>query len=199
MAIKNRQQTSHCGCITADSDPTVIQITLREEWATTQTEAAEGRELRRMKIRSVALWIAVLCAISGSAMVGCQYFPEATFELGSESRLPKWVTLSPGLTRADVSVTMSYYVKPWGGSALFILQDPRKQTPTKVYGKLRGLEPLQLKNPPQGFPRGYPSYEIVTVNGITDIIEHRKMEPIFYVTDDPAVWNELLGVRASNP
>jgi len=38
---------------------------------------------------------------------------------------------------------------------------------------------------------GYPSYEVITLNGITDIIEHRRMEPIFYVTDDPAVWKEL--------
>jgi hypothetical protein len=35
------------------------------------------------------------------------------------------------------------------------------------------------------------SYEVVTVNGITEIIEHRKMEPLFYVTDDAAVWEEL--------
>jgi hypothetical protein len=56
---------------------------------------------------------------------------------------------------------------------------------------VKGLEPLQLKHPPPGFPPGYPSYEIITVNGITDIIEHRKPEAIFYVTDDPTVWKEL--------
>ena len=33
----------------------------------------------------------------------------------------------------------------------------------------------------------YPAYEAITVNGITQIIEHKKMEPIFYVTDDAAV------------
>jgi hypothetical protein len=42
-----------------------------------------------------------------------------------------------------------------------------------------------------GFPSGYPAYEVITVNGMTDIIEHRKMEPMFYMTDDPAVWKEL--------
>jgi hypothetical protein len=91
---------------------------------------------------------------------------------------------------------MSYYIKPWGRNATFILREGKRQT--KVDGKEKGLEPLRLKNPPQGFPSGYPSYEVVTVNGITDIIEHRRMEPIFYVTDDPAVWNELLGVRTSS-
>jgi hypothetical protein len=86
---------------------------------------------------------------------------------------------------------MSYYVMPWGHSAIFILRDATGQVRTKVRGKLRGGGPSQLKHPPQGFPAGYPAYEVVTVNGVTDIIEHRKPEPIFYVTDDPAVWKEL--------
>ena len=61
----------------------------------------------------------------------------------------------------------------------------------KVYGKDKGTGPLQLKPPPQGYVIGYPNYEVITVNGITEIIEHRKPEPIFYITDDPAVWKEL--------
>ena|ERR1035441_2037692 len=137
------------------------------------------------------LLLFVALTIVCSALVGCEWFPESTFELASESRLPKWITLPPGLTRADVSITMSYYVKPGSQSATFILQDKKGRTLTKVDGKDKGLEPLQLKNPPQGFPPGYPAYEVITVNGITDIVEHRKPEPIFYITDDPAVWKEL--------
>jgi hypothetical protein len=133
----------------------------------------------------------VALAISGSVMVGCEWFPEATFELASESRLPKWITLPPGVTRADVSLTMSYYVMPWGRRSTFILQDRGGKIRTKVYGKMRGLGPDYLKHPPSGFPPGYPSYTVITVNGITDVIEHRKPEPIFYVTDDPGVWKEL--------
>ena len=132
----------------------------------------------------------VALTILGSA-IGCEWFPESTFELASESRLPKWITLPPGLTRTDVSITMSYYSKPWGGSATFILRDTKGQIRTKVDGKVKGLEPFQLKYPPDGFPPGYPSYEVITVNGITEIIEHREPEPIFYITDDPAVWKEL--------
>jgi hypothetical protein len=132
----------------------------------------------------------VALIISGSA-VGCAWFPESTFELASESRLPKWISLPPGLTRADVSITMSYYIKPWGRTATFTLQDTKGQILKKVDGKEKGLEPLQLKHPPPGFPSGYPAYEVITVNGITEIIEHRKPEAIFYITDDPAVWKEL--------
>src|SRR5580700_10593852 len=126
-----------------------------------------------MKTSRIAFWMAVFAAFSGSAIIGYQYFPESTFELASESRLPKFVTLPPGLTRADVSLKMSYYVKPWGRSATFILRNGGRIL-AKVNGKQKGLEPLLLKNPPEGFPHGYPSYEVITANGITDIIEHRK-------------------------
>jgi hypothetical protein len=142
------------------------------------------RRIDRLLVFCVAL------TISGSA-IGCAWFPESTFELASESRLPKWISLPPGLTRADVSITMSYYIKPWGRTATFTLQDTKGQILKKVDGKEKGLEPLQLKHPPPGFPSGYPAYEVITVNGITEIIEHRKPEAIFYITDDPAVWKEL--------
>jgi hypothetical protein len=140
------------------------------------------------------LLLAILLAIVCFTNMGCEFLAESTFKLGDESRLPKWVTLPPGLTRADVSLTMSYYSMPWGGSARFILQDKNKQAIEKENGKVRCKNPFQLKNPPQGFTSGYPSYEAVTVNGITEIIEHKKMEPIFYVTDDPAVWKQYQSI-----
>ncbi len=134
--------------------------------------------------------LAILLVIVFLTIKGCELFPEATFTLASDSRLPKWVTLPPGLTRADVSLTMSYYSMPWGGSARFILLDKNKQTIEKENGKMRCRAPFELENPPRGFPSGYPAYEAITVHGITEIIEHRKMEPIFYVTDDTAVWKQ---------
>jgi hypothetical protein len=138
------------------------------------------------KYLSLGILIGIVC----SGIIGCEYFPESTFTLASESRLPKWVALPPGLTRGNVSLTMSYYIMPWGGSARFILQDKNKQTIEKQSGKVRCEEPFQLKNALQRSPSDYPAYEPVTVNGITEIIEHRKMEPIFYVTDDTAVWKQ---------
>jgi hypothetical protein len=99
-----------------------------------------------------------------------------------------------GFTRADISITMSYYIKPWGSSAQFILQDTKKQILEKVDGKVKCKGPFQLKTPPQGFTPGYPSYEAITVDGVTEIIEHRKMEPIFYIADDTAVWKQYLAI-----
>jgi len=135
----------------------------------------------------------LLCAqltFLGSA-IGCEWFPESTFELARDSRLPKWITLPPGVMRADVAITMSYYVWLWGRRSTFILRDKTGKTLAKVNGKDRGLGPNYLKHPPPGFPPGYPSYEVITVKDMTEVLEHRKMEPIFYVTDDPAVRKEL--------
>jgi hypothetical protein len=130
-------------------------------------------------------------------LLGCEFFPESTFDLASESRLPKWFSLPPGLKREEVTVTMSYYVKPWGRTATFTLSGSKKEKLTEVRGTQMGLQPIELKKPPSGYLPGYPSYEIITVKGVTEVIEHRRMEPIFYVTDDPAVLAEL-GISRAN-
>lgn len=81
-----------------------------------------------------------------------------------------------------------------GGSARFVLLNKNEQVVTKEAGKVRCREPFQLKSSPQQSSSGYPSYEPITVNGITEIIEHRKMEPVFYVTDDPSVWKQYQSI-----
>jgi hypothetical protein len=140
-------------------------------------------------IHRYLLW-GVAFAVLGFLITGCRYFPESTFQLATESRLPKWIALPPGLTRADVSLTMRYYIQPRANDAIFILQDEKKQVVQRARGKVVCKQPFQLKSSSKGFASGYPSYEPITVNGTTEIIEHRAMEPIFYVTDDPAVWNQ---------
>jgi hypothetical protein len=134
-----------------------------------------------MKISRVALWIAAAAAVIASAATGCQYFPESSFELANESRLPRFMSLPQGLTRAEVSITMSYYVKPWGRTATFTMQG------RKVTGKLKCSEPFRLKKAMEESASDDPYYELVTVNGISEVIEHRKMEPVFYISDDPEV------------
>lgn len=123
---------------------------------------------------SRCLLIAALC-IHCCAMTGCI---ESSFQLAPESRLPKWIVIPPGRTRADVSVEMTYYTPPLG--VKFRLRDKNGRTLATAKGKCRDSNPKQ-----PGFV--YPAYEEVTVNGTTEIIEHKKMEPIFYVWDDPAL------------
>jgi hypothetical protein len=149
-------------------------------------DLTNGERLRMTQFTKRGLSFGVLLAILCFTDMGCELMPEATFKLADESRLPKWVMLPSGLTRADASLTMSYYVMPWGRSARFILQGKNARAIAKEDGKMRCRKPFQLRS--DSPPTPYPAYEAITVNGTTEIIEHRKMEPIFYVTDDPAVW-----------
>jgi hypothetical protein len=125
--------------------------------------------------------LASVLTIPGSLVLGCKYFPESTFKLASDSTLPKWFTLPPGVERKDVELTMSYYSKPWGDNASFTLQND-KHVIQQIDGKLVCTFSLR------GSKSDYPSYAAVVVNGTTELIEHKRMEPIFYVTDDAAVW-----------
>jgi hypothetical protein len=148
------------------------------------------KELRGMKIGSLVLRIAIFGVISGSVLSGCRYFPESTFELANESRLPSWVVLPPEVTRSNVSITMSYYSKLWGDDVLFTIHGGG--APTEVSGKEKCRGPIHLKSPAGESSSDYPRYQLVTVNGVNEVIEHRKMEPVFYISDDPEVRKAVL-------
>ena len=124
-------------------------------------------------------------------LIGCS---ESNFDLAPESRIPKWFKLPQGKSRTDIKVTMDYFIMPWGRKAVFKMWDTNGKKIAEVKGKQKGNEPIKLKYQKSGFPIGYPIYEIITADRITEIIEHRRMETIFYITDDSSVWTEL-GIR----
>jgi len=142
--------------------------------------------MMRMHNKALRTFLVVLAAFQLS---GCL---ESSFTLSEESRLPKWFAVPDGMSRNQLRVTLDYYTD---GDAVFKLYDKNRFISLReIKGITRESHPIKLKNSPPGFPPGRPVYEVITANGITDIIEHRKMEPIFYVTDDPAIWQEL-GVK----
>jgi hypothetical protein len=141
-----------------------------------------------IKIRKTKLALLFLIVI----ITGCA---EGNFDLAENSRLPKWFKIPEGMTRGDVTITMDTYLFPTE-KTIFKLWDKKGNKLSVVKGKRFGgyLYPKELKNPPPGYPEGYPSFEVIIANGIIDIIEHRKMEPVFYISDNPEVWREL-GVK----
>jgi len=141
--------------------------------------------------------IAAVC-ISACAISGCL---ESSFTIANESRLPRGMAIPPGLTRADVSVTLDYIGI---SQAKFTVRDKTGKKLTTVYGKTKG-NPIYLKTTPQGPDPRSPCYQLVVINGVTEIMENRpyrehedmvqngKIVALFYVIDDPAVRKELLG------
>jgi len=148
----------------------------------------QSKDLRMLLPASSAAVLAAICFSS----LGCSFFPESSFELSPDSRLPRWFTLPPDLPRSDISVTMDYYIDSSGQTAKFTLLNRKTGARMdKVEGKLKGPQPLTLSNSQPGGPSGYPSYEVITARGITEVIEHRRAEPIFYIDDDAAVRSQL--------
>jgi len=139
----------------------------------------------RPRLQSAMLLVLLIAACSPTR--GCI---ESSFTLSPESRLPKWFA-SEVVPRGEATVTMDYYGGPVGRTATFTLRDGKGRRVASVVGQLQGREPLSLKPHGDSGPIPYPSYEIITVNGVTEIIEHRRMEPIFYISDDPQVRQQL--------
>lgn len=150
-------------------------------------------------MRIAALMICLLIAGCGSGN-----FPESCFDLSSESRLPAWFSLPKGTSRQAVTVRMCYYVDGSGRSATFALRETRVahfnlgagqmvgKTLAEAKGKDGGLHPLTATNS-EPRPFEYPKYKVITVGDITEVIEHRRMDAIFYVVDDPDI-RQSLGV-----
>lgn len=135
--------------------------------------------------RSVLLAFVALC----TAISGC-HMSEASFVLAQSSRIPKWFALPAGATRKDVEVNMTYYVEDQGRIAKFTFIDLRdNKVLAQADGTLRGLEPLKVKTDQPTAKT--PTYEIVSVAGVTELVEHRSMEPVFYISDDANLKREF--------
>ncbi len=93
---------------------------------------------------------------------------------------------------------MYRYSEPSSRSSTFWLLDRNGKTLAKINTVTQDLEPHVFgsakKNAEGGYDQPsemYPVYEIETANGITEVIEFRRMEPVFYVNDDPEVRTKL--------
>jgi len=111
--------------------------------------------------------------------------------------LPKWFVIPEGKNAHDFTVRIDLHstIGGGGGKTVIKLYEKDKLFPVEAFTITIEEQPdtlsVQLKNPPESFPKGYPAYIVATINDVSDIIEFRKMEPVFYMTDDPAVWEEL--------
>jgi hypothetical protein len=140
----------------------------------------------------------IAAALMLGLLSGC--LPEASFELASDSPLPRWFSLPDGLTRADVSVKEDDYTGFSGRSAVFTLRNKSGDTIDEVTATIKGWEPITFsgKTAGGGFnEHSYPLYERMTARGVTEVIESKELSDIFYVNEDPQV-RAKLGLASPN-
>lgn len=138
--------------------------------------------LRILLLNRKYLLIVAIC-VSSVSISGCI---ESSFNLASESKLPKSMSLPPGIARSDVSVSLNLYTPLRGPDAKFVLKDKKGKKLAEVKGRTKGSTRSTY-------------YQIVTDKGITEIIQlrpyraHENMEQngravaLFNVIDDATV------------
>ena len=114
------------------------------------------------------------------------FLPESQFRLAPESRLPNWFNLPKKYKREDLDVEIYYYTPLFGKTnfiAYLIGPPPERKKLEKKYG----VEKWHPGSEKKYYAKDdhYPNFNIVTVGGVTELIEHRHMAPIFHVSDDP--------------
>ena len=135
------------------------------------------------------------------SVIGCA---ESSFKLAADSRLPKWFfRLADASSRDRYTVTMDLYVLPAGRSATFKLWDEHGRKIAQLTASLAGLEPLTL-GPPKiyGQPyddRSYPLFEVMTADGVAEVIEFGKEESLFRVNSDPSIRTRLFELLKTKP
>lgn len=132
------------------------------------------------------LFFAVMLLVAASTSCA-----ESRFELSQESRLPRWFTVPADTTRADIRVTMEYYSMPSGRTAVLTLWDKHGRRLGRVTASKRGERPATKEGPSEDLPVPYPMFEVLSAGDIVELIEHRRMEPVFFVSDDIEVKRKL--------
>jgi hypothetical protein len=139
------------------------------------------------------LLIVALC-VSSCALNGCV---DSINYLARDSRLPKWITLPHGLTRADVTVIRATMEPTRRGAdikAALYHADYHADIEIGLYNKkYKKLAEVSGKTIRLG------DFLLNVVNGVPEITgykaqinEHGDLFPYFYVVDDPALKRKLL-------
>jgi hypothetical protein len=159
-------------------------------WTKQNVAKAEVTTMSKCFLRTKKYLLIVAICLSLCAINGCV---ESIFPLATDSRLPKWFTLPPGLTRADVKVELE------------AMEPTRRSLDIKVVlynKKFKKLAEVRGKTIGAIMSR---SFFIDVVNGIPEITGlkyqsdgHGGKDSVFYVVDDPAFKKKLLDQNGVN-
>ena len=137
----------------------------------------------------VRFWRHAAVLIALGTLSSCGFFPESTFTLELDSRLPRWVALRD-VPRGELNVVVDF-VGPLFSSAYarVTVFDHNYAVLERDEATLTSAGGVQAAD---GTPaRGvYPSYQVVSFKGDVDIFEHRAGGTL-RMCDDAAVWRKL--------
>lgn len=124
-------------------------------------------------------------------LTSCSWFPESSFILSAESRLPRWIKLG-GVPRGDVTVLIDLIAPPISKSyARITVLDRSRKVVKRVDAVTTSLVKSGDGREARNSTNNYPHFQVASVRGSVDIFEHRQEGNVFYMCDDAAVWATL--------
>ena len=110
-------------------------------------------------------------------------FPEATYQLSSGCRLPKWLDLPKDVHRVNVNVSADAYVD----RIVFKIFDRQGEKVASKAAIRESRFPVEVTGP-DNIRR---SYEMVTADDVSDtfVIEYKTGGVYFCMVDDPSILN----------
>lgn len=123
---------------------------------------------------------------------GCYYpgrgFLESAFDLKMESRLPKPFDSDGKISPSGYTAKVEFYsALPQNGQNNVRLE-VYDSNGKKVFDEM-GSSWWHPGGSYQGRGKGeLPTHTVISINGITDILEKREQGPVLYLTDDEELW-----------
>ena len=142
--------------------------------------------MRKNAIRTFRCFLAV--QLAALMATGCV---ESEFQLASESRLPLWFKTSEETRRSELKVVLTYYTDK---SARMSVYDQRSGKLLRSIDAESAWHKAYWEWAQKDWPkRSHPGYTVLSHRGQTEIIEHRSLEPIFYVSSEAEVQRTIRG------
>ena len=136
------------------------------------------------------IWLCALVTLVLGAMSSCGWFPESSFYLSPQSRLPCWID-GHGIPTNELTVQINLYVPLWGTDyARITVNDNHGNVLQRI--DVPDISTVGVQNA-DGTPNreGYPSYSVYGLKGAVDIFEQREARNTLYMCDNAAVWAKL--------
>ena len=122
---------------------------------------------------------------------------ESETKLSKESRLPRWFEIPEGYSRKELGVIVKSYTNPKNMCAKVILHGPPPENKILIVKKgVEKIHPYTESRMEMGKIPPYPIYTTIEIDGITEIIEQRKAENIFYISDDKELISALKRIES---